>query len=127
MILLIDTQILIWLEKAPSKISSSISDKILSAQEVYFSKGSIWEMAIKIKTGKLIIYKDLAAFVNGFLVDYEFKLLEVTLPHIYHTQQLELIHRDPFDRIIAAQALVQNFPLISSDEIFDSYNVKRLW
>ncbi len=127
MTLFIDTQILIWLEENPAKIPIEISNKVLSASNVYFSKASVWEMAIKIKTGKLVIKKDLTDFVDGFFVDYSFKLLDISLPHIYHTQQLELIHRDPFDRIIAAQALVEDIQLISSEEIFDSYNVKRLW
>jgi PIN domain nuclease of toxin-antitoxin system len=127
MALLIDTQILIWLKDDLSKIPKWILNEISIDSEIYFSKASVWELAIKIKTNKLIIKKDLGDFINGFLVDYEFKLLDISLSHIYHAQQFELIHRDPSNRIIAAQALVKNIQLISSDEIFDSYNVKRLW
>jgi PIN domain nuclease of toxin-antitoxin system len=66
-------------------------------------------------------------FVEMATEKHQLTFLKISLPHIYHTQQLELIHQDPFDRIIASQALIENIQLISSDEIFDSYNVKRLW
>lgn len=82
MALLIDTQIMIWLEDDTSKMPNWILDEISKNTEIYFSKASIWEIAIKIKTGKLVIKKELSFFVNDFQVDYEFKLLDISLPHI---------------------------------------------
>lgn len=66
-------------------------------------------------------------FIEKAIEKHQLKLLPISLGEIYYIQTLPLIHRDPFDRIIAGQSLVQNFLLISANEIFDSYNVKRLW
>lgn len=54
-------------------------------------------------------------------------LLDTQILSIYHSQSLPLVHRDPFDRILASQSIVEKIPLISSDKIFDEYNIKRIW
>ena len=102
MAILLNTQILIWLEENETNIPTLILEKITTNPTVYFSKVSVWEMAIKLNTGKFSITKILADFINGLLKDYESKLHDISLLHIYQTQQLELHHRDPFDRLIAS-------------------------
>jgi len=127
MAILIDTQILIWLEENETNIPKLVLEEIATNPLVYFSKVSVWEMAIKVKTGKLSIKKRLEDFIDDLVKDYYFKFLDISLPHIYQTQQLDLHHRDPFDRLLAAQSIVENMPIISSDEIFDQYQVNRIW
>jgi PIN domain nuclease of toxin-antitoxin system len=117
--LLLDTQILIWLEAEKQKIPSEVLEKIYSSEDVYFSKVSVWEMAIKIKIKKLALQQPLFAYIHSLRNDYKFELLDISINHIYYTQQLELHHRDPFDRLLIAQSFEQNIPIISSDEIFD--------
>ena len=125
--ILIDTQILIWMALQPDKLSLPAKRYIESANTLFISNASIWEMAIKVKTDKLNVEYELEAFIEMAIEKHQLKLLPILLSDIYYTQKLPLHHRDPFDRIIAAQSLVQNIPLISSDEIFDAYNVNRLW
>ena len=127
MALLLDTQIIIWLEENPQRISDPVKDRIFSEPEVYFSKASVWEIAIKLKVGKLTLRQSLQVFIRNFEQDYQFKILDITLPHIYQTQELPLHHRDPFDRLLIAQSLTENIPVISSDEILDAYNIQRIW
>src|SRR6266487_1019464 len=116
MALLLDTQIIIWIEESPEKISIATKEKIFSDTEVYFSKASVWEMAIKLKTGKFTLKQPLPVFIRNFEHDYHFQILDISLSHIYQTQELPLHHRDPFDRLLAAQSLVENISIISSDE-----------
>lgn len=127
MALLLDTQFIIWIEENPLKISSNTKAQIFADPEVYFSKASVWEMAIKIKTGKLTLKQPLSIFITNFEYDYNFKILDISLPHIYQTQALALHHRDPFDRLLIAQSIVENISIVSSDEIFDAYNINRIW
>ncbi len=127
MALLLDTQIIIWIEENPQKIPAAVKEKIFSESEVYFSKTSVWEMAIKIKTGKLVLKQFLPDFITNFRQDYYFKILDISLFHIYQTEELPLYHRDPFDRLLISQAMVQNLPIVSNDPFFDSYPVKRIW
>ncbi|RYE32170.1 MAG: type II toxin-antitoxin system VapC family toxin [Sphingobacteriaceae bacterium] len=91
------------------------------------SKASVWEIAIKIKTGKLNLNLHLNDFVGGFVNDYNYEILDINLGHIYHTLTLPLYHRDPFDRLIIAKAAIEQFAIISSDQIFDEYGVNRIF
>jgi PIN domain nuclease of toxin-antitoxin system len=127
MALLLDTQILIWLENYPSNISEKTLNILLQEELVYFSDVSLWEIAIKIKTGKLQLKNSLENFINNFLIDYKFHSLPIIQKHIYQTEKLDLHHRDPFDRLLSAQSIVEDIPIISSDSIFDKYIENRIW
>lgn len=127
MALLLDTQMLIWLEEQPGKIRNEVKERIFTEQLVFFSLVSLWEMAIKIKFGKLTLNQPLESVAGNFLRDYNFEILNIKQEHIYHTQQLPMHHKDPFDRLIVSQSIVENIELVSSDEIFDVYGIKRIW
>jgi len=125
--LLIDTHILIWMALQPDKLSLSAKQNIESAEVLYLSYVSVWEMAIKISIGKLNIEFELETFIDMAREKHQMKLLSISTNDIYYIQSLPHHHKDPFDRLIAAQSLVLDIPLVSSDEIFDADNVKRLW
>lgn len=84
-------------------------------------------MAIKIKTAKLQLQLPLEQFIDRAVEKHRLTFLPVTLHSIYHTQQLPLHHRDPFDRLLIAQALTEHIPVISSDAVWDAYGVQRIW
>ncbi|MEO5910873.1 MAG: type II toxin-antitoxin system VapC family toxin [Pelobium sp.] len=127
MALLLDIQVMIWLEENPSKIAESTRNLIFKEKEVYYSHVSVWEMAIKIKTEKLFLNQTLETFIRNFQSDYHFLPLPISANHIYKTQELDFYHKDPFDRLLIAQSLIENIPLVSSDSIFDSYLKNRIW
>lgn len=127
MAILLDTHVVIWLEEDPQKIPSNAIDRIYSGEDAYFSLVSIWEMAIKMKTGKLTLRQPLPLFTKNLQQGHYLKLKEISFPHIYHTQLLPLHHKDPFDRLIIAQSLTENIAVISSDAAWDAYGVQRIW
>lgn len=125
--LLLDTQVLIWVEKKNTQLSPKTLKTILSEPVLLVSQVSVWELAIKVKTGKLDLGKPLDEFIENFLITYRCSLLDISLAHIYKTEQLPLHHRDPFDRLLIAQAAVEQIPIVSSDKWFDQYEIQRIW
>ncbi len=125
---LIDTQILLWHSENPDKISKAANKIINSDVELYISIVSFWEIAIKVKTGKLELpFTLFTEFYNFSVLKSKVIVMDLTKEDIAKTLELDLAHRDPFDRLIIAIALQNNMPIISSDDLFDNYPVKRIW
>lgn len=124
---LTDTHVLIWLAEEPGKISNLVEPLLNSDNELLLSYVSIWEMAIKIKTGKLKLAMNLEDFVTKAVEKHSLHFLPVSLEHIYQTDKLELLHKDPFDRLLIAQSIVERISVISSDTAFDAYGIHRIW
>lgn len=117
---LIDTNVIIrWLEdpKLIAKVPRSIIENI--ANEVFYSVACLWEIGIKKKTGKLSIEDN-----YEFLIEEQsFQHLDINKNHVRRVSELELHHRDPFDRIIIAQAISENLSIVTSDTTFEKYPV----
>jgi PIN domain nuclease of toxin-antitoxin system len=125
---LVDTQSFIWYFIESEKLSKN-AFKIINdpKNQCFVSLASIWEMAIKLrKGGDLGLNGSLEDFIKR-VEEFDFEFLPISKTNIYATQKLELHHNDPFDRLIIAQAISENLDIISSDEIFDKYPIKRLW
>lgn len=127
MFLLLDTQIVLWLERQDARLSEKALENIFTESNLLVSKASIWEIAIKAKTGKLDLDQPVEKFVQSFLGSYKAQVLDISLSHIYQTQLLPLHHRDPFDRLLIAQAVVEQIAIVSSDKVFDQYGVNRIF
>lgn len=125
--ILLDTQIAIWWNTDSSKLNTESKEIISdSSIEKLFSFASIWEMAIKVKIGKLIIQPDLHAFVDKKIKKNGINLLPIDGYAIYTTLTLDLHHQDPFDRLIIAQAVVENIPVITADTLWRRYPIHIL-
>jgi PIN domain nuclease of toxin-antitoxin system len=125
---LIDTQVLLWHSENPAKISKTANSIINSDSILYLSIVSFWEIAIKVKTGKLTLpFTSIIEFYNLAINKTNVIVLDVTKEDIAKTLELDLVHRDPFDRLIIATALQNNMLVISSDDLFDKYPNKRIW
>jgi PIN domain nuclease of toxin-antitoxin system len=98
-----------------------------STTQPFLSVASLWEMAIKISLGKLTVGQPFETFVMEQLTRNGIGLLSISLEHTTAIISLPFHHRDPFDRLLLAQAQVENLPFISADPIFDMYGVKRIW
>ena len=124
--LLIDTRILIWFfegNKSLSKLRRQIISN--SNNNVFVSIASLWEMAIKISVGKLTLAEPLADVIKQIAVE-NIEILPIAPEHTLQVSILPFHHRDPFDRIIIAQAQFENLPIMTDDSEFNNYKIKIL-
>jgi len=126
--MLIDTHGLIWFLEDNSRMSRRALE-VAEDQDTYLyvSLAPLWEMAIKVRLGKLNLVGDFQAFVLDQLTRNDIEVLGISLEHVIQTANLPLHHRDPFDRLLIAQAVVEDMPIISSDAALDAYPVMRIW
>ena len=125
---LLDTQTLLWYTLADPQLSSVARTLILvSANEIFISPASYWEIAIKVSIGKLPLHRPYEDFMDACLDQYKFVVLPVEPRHTAALIAMPFHHKDPFDRLLIAQALVESMPIVSVDGAFDPYGVTRLW
>ncbi|WP_437628038.1 type II toxin-antitoxin system VapC family toxin [Sorangium sp. So ce1151] len=94
--------------------------------ELLLSVASPWEIAIKVSLGKLSIPGDIETFIKHHMAMNDIELLDIRLRHVARVSDLPFHHRDPFDRLVIAQALVEDIPILSQDSVFDAYGIKRI-
>jgi PIN domain nuclease of toxin-antitoxin system len=126
--LLLDSHTLIWSADRPDQITSvamtAMSDP---ANELLVSAASLWEIAIKFGLGRLPLSLPYRQWMEKAMVDLGLVLLPITLDHAERQALLPWHHRDPFDRLLVAQAQVEGMPLVSADATLDPYGVTRIW
>ncbi len=122
--LLLDTHIFLWLNFEPEKLSDHIRDVCSdSANQLYLSIVSPWEIQIKQQLGKLKFQSPLNKLINVQIEQNDLILLPIQLKHIYALSDLPHIHKDPFDRLLIAQSHVESMRLVSTDKKFQQYSV----
>lgn len=126
--LLLDTHAFLWWLDGDRRLSrrarAAIGD---SGNTVLVSAASAWEITTKARLGRLPGALDVAADVAGCIAGQAFTPLDITVVHAQRAGRLPGDHRDPFDRMLAAQAQLEDLPIVSNDAIFDSYGVNRYW
>lgn len=126
--LLLDTHVLIWSTGNPEKLSERVRSLLTDNNYSWIvSVASIWEMQIKSQSGKLNLNSTLPDLIKNQQQVNNLQILPIELSHIYALKDLPIHHRDPFDRILIAQSIVENIPLLSIDMVFDSYPVQKIW
>ena len=126
--LLLDTHTFIWFVTDNPKLSDTARGLInYGNNEILISIASIWEMAIKQSTGKLSFGLPFRVFIEQQVSVNRIDILNINLEHIEVIVTLPFHHRDPFDRLIIAQAMVEQIPILSADSVFDAYPIQRLW
>ena len=125
---LLDTHTLIWSQDDPGKLSAPATTALSNpAHERLLSVVTLWEIGIKVAMGKLTLSKPFRVWVQTAVTDLVLTELPIALDHIEKQMGLPFHHRDPFDRLLAAQSLAEGMPLISADAVFDAYGVNRIW
>ena len=125
--LLLDTHTLIWFGENDPKLSKKAVSAIESPENVKFvSTASLWEIAIKSSLGKLQLNQPLNEII-ATLQPNGFELLGIDAAHVLQIENLPFLHRDPFDRMLISQALSESFVIVSKEDLFGQYGVKRLW
>ena len=126
--ILLDTHTFIWFVTDSSRLSSTAKALIEDEyNEKLLSIASIWEMGIKHSIGKLTFELPFMTFVTSQLQQNSMEILNIRIEHLDVVANLPLHHRDPFDRLIISQAMVEQLPIVGVDKAFDSYAVRRLW
>lgn len=125
--LLLDTHVWLWWQMAPQRLSPKAIDAIAANDAVVFlSSVSTWEMAIKIAAGKLQLPRPLREMVPESLMQDGFVSLPIQPLHCFVLAEMPMHHRDPFDRMLIAQAQAENCVLVSADAALDRYSIERL-
>lgn len=125
---LIDSHVLLWAAENPSKLSDRVRSALEDeSNELLLSAGSLWEISIKVALGKLTLSLPLREWLIKAIADLNLELLPITVDHVERLRLMPFHHRDPFDRLLVAQALVESMPLVSSDAVLDVYGLSRLW
>lgn len=126
--LLLDTHVLLWSSHEPERLSDDVRDLLGDADnELYFSVGSCWEIAIKQSLGKLRLGKPLEHVIADEIAVNGLRLLPIDLRHVARVGRLPFLHRDPFDRLLVAQALDENLTLVTADAQVAQYEVPSTW
>lgn len=125
---LLDTHTLLWIVNDDPQLSNKAKNIFLNNEnDIFASMASVWEMAIKISLKKLEIPGTLSDFVKEHIRGNKIDILSIELNHLYQLENLTYFHRDPFDRLIICQAIVENIPILSNDKAFDDYPIQRIW
>jgi PIN domain nuclease of toxin-antitoxin system len=125
--ILLDTQVWLWMIAAPERLRAESRALLASSEpELLFSAASAWEIAIKYGLGKLTLPAPPDAYVSRLMLQSQVTPLVVHVRHALHVAALPLHHRDPFDRLLIAQAQVEALPIMTADRVFDAYDVETI-
>lgn len=126
--LLLDTCTLLWLTQEPKRLSALCRKAIDRAEnDLVVSDASLWEMALKSAAGKLSFSPPLRRWIADQRSIWKFESLAIREEHILRTLEIERHHVDPFDRLLVAQALAENIPLVTPDPAIAKYPVQVIW
>ncbi len=125
---LLDTHTFLWSLLNDHRLTRKAKQALTSNEhELVFSLVSLWEIAIKIKTGKLNTIGSSVAYIRDEMDAYGMQLLPIRYEHVLQLESLPHHHGDPFDRLLIAQALTESLPILSADRIFATYGIKLVW
>jgi PIN domain nuclease of toxin-antitoxin system len=126
--LLLDTHAFIWWDSESSKLSpQALAFCQDRTNTVLLSVASIWEMQIKLQLGKLSLDLPLAKVIESQQQTNGIEVLPIILSHVLELDSLPAYHKDPFDRLLIAQARIEDAVLVSNDQVFTNYSIKLLW
>nr|WP_199318276.1 type II toxin-antitoxin system VapC family toxin [Leptolyngbya sp. FACHB-541] len=125
---MLDTHAFLWFIEGNSTLSELARNLIEEqANQRFLSVASLWEIAIKSSIGKLELKMTLTELVEREVYGNAIELLEIQPEHLDELTKLPFHHRDPFDRLILAQSLTENIPVVTKDDEFKSYSTTLLW
>jgi PIN domain nuclease of toxin-antitoxin system len=126
--LLLDTHSFLWFAEGDARLSPDARTLIQEeTNDLWLSVAALWEIAIKVSIGKLRLEEPFETLIPRLIHENEIALLGITLSHAAVVAALPHHHRDPFDRLMVAQAQVEQIPMVSNDPALDAYGVTRLW
>jgi PIN domain nuclease of toxin-antitoxin system len=126
--LLLDTHAFVWFVNGDARLSPDAADRIAAPDtRVFVSVVSAWELVIKLRTGKLVLDRPIADWWSFNTAENGFEVLNITSGDVLAVDPLPLHHRDPFDRLLIAQAIQRDLNVVTADDAFAAYPVQRIW
>lgn len=123
---ILDTHTFLWGLSNPQRLSNRAREAIASSER-FWSAASIWESLIKVQSGKLPMPLPASDYLMSRMSANGVSLLPIRLEHVLRVEELPLHHRDPFDRLLIAQSLEEDWPIITSDPEFKKYPIRVIW
>ena len=124
---ILDTHAFLWAMAGDRRMSQRAHDLFQGPSELFLSFASIWEILIKVQLEKLRLPRPAGPFVIRKLAENRIEALRINLDHLLAFEGLPMHHRDPFDRMLIAQAINESLPIVTADKIFARYPVEIIW
>lgn len=124
---LLDSQVFLWMTGESWRVPDRVRQELNLAEELYLSVVSEWELTIKHQIGKLELPRALSEIVRLQCDANGLRILPVVRDHVHQYSTLPLHHRDPFDRMLIAQAIAEDLTVVTADALFKHYPVKTAW
>jgi PIN domain nuclease of toxin-antitoxin system len=124
---ILDTHAFLWALAGDARMSRHARDIFAGPADLSLSIASIWEILIKVQTGKLNFPRPACPYVLSKLAENRIKPLPISFDHLLALERLPAHHRDPFDRMLIAQSVEEDWPIITADPMFKKYPVQVIW
>jgi PIN domain nuclease of toxin-antitoxin system len=124
---ILDTHAFLWALAGDARMSSRARDIFAGSTDLSLSIASVWEILIKVQSGKLNFPRPAGPYLLSRLAENRIKKLSISIDHLLAFERLPLHHRDPFDRILIAQSIEENWPIITADPMFRQYPIQVIW
>ncbi len=124
---ILDTHAFLWALAGDARMSRHARDVFAGSADLFLSMASIWEILIKVQSGKLKFPRPAGPYMLSRLAENRIKTLPISIDHLLAFERFPMHHRDPFDRMLIAQSIEQNLPVITADPLFKAYPVQVIW
>jgi PIN domain nuclease of toxin-antitoxin system len=124
---ILDTHAFLWALAGDARMSRHARDVFAGSTVLFLSLASVWEILIKVQSGKLNLPQPAGPYVLSRLADNRIKTLPISIDHLLAFERLPMHHRDPFDRMLIAQSMEEDWPIITADLKFKQYPVQVIW
>jgi PIN domain nuclease of toxin-antitoxin system len=124
---ILDTHAFLWALAGDARMSRHARDVFAGSADLFLSIASIWEIVIKVQSGKLNFPRPAGPYVLRRLAENRIKPLAISIDHLLAFERLPMHHRDPFDRMLIAQSIEEDWPIITADPKFKQYPLQIIW
>ncbi len=124
---ILDTHAFLWALAGDARMSRHARDIFAGSTDLSLSIASVWEILIKVQSGKLNFPRPAGPYVLSKLAENSIKSLPISIDHLLALERLPMHHRDPFDRMLIAQSMEEGWPIITADPMFKHYPIRVIW
>jgi PIN domain nuclease of toxin-antitoxin system len=124
---ILDTYAFLWALAGDVRMSRHARDIFTGSTDLSLSMASVWEILIKVQLGKLDFPRPAGPYVLSRMAENRIKSLPISIDHLLALERLPLHHRDPFDRMLIAQSIEEDWPIITADPKFKQYPIRVIW